>query len=87
MWAWRCLHSVSERFVAALNAACAHTPPARPAPRRSKGLSTPRPWSALSAGPEGEAAVRGLHEALAGMGLEGLPLGAPRIVVPSPEEE
>lgn len=55
--------------------------PPRPAPPCSKGLSIPSNWPALEPGPEGEAAVQGLHAALVKMGLEDLPAGAPRIVV------
>lgn len=58
-----------------------------PAPPRSKGLRIPAPWPALEPGPDAEAAVRGMRQALVGMGLEDLPLDAPRIVVPPPEAD
>ncbi|KAI7840870.1 hypothetical protein COHA_005400 [Chlorella ohadii] len=57
----------------------------RPAVR--KGLYTPAPWPGLQPGAEAEEGVRGMRKHLVGMGLEDLPVEAPRIVVPPPEDD
>lgn len=68
---------------------CAHTLAPLPhlALSCSKGLCTPAPWPGLQPGAEAEEGVRGMRKHLVGMGLEDLPVEAPRIVVPPPEDD
>jgi len=45
------------------------------------------PPACLQPGPEAEAGVQGMRQHLVGMGLEDLPVEAPRIVVLPPEDD